>query len=186
MNASFDRCSLYLSPEQHDFSAEDITSLLAALQEIDFIADRIDTKKTDDHYFTGKKFLDYIAYMGCAPAIQFEADEHKDKFCFIKIHQLEKPMLIHSQVQAKAPHCPGCNKPVKNWQQSKTETQIFCERCNTSFNIAEFNWRKMAGVARLFIEITDVFPKEVIPQQLLLDKLANITDVKWLYFYSCR
>jgi hypothetical protein len=44
----------------------------------------------------------------------------------------------------------------------------------------------MAGYAQLFIEITDIFPREAIPQQILLDKLASITDVEWLYFYSCR
>jgi len=44
----------------------------------------------------------------------------------------------------------------------------------------------MAGYAQLFIEITDIFPKEAIPQQLLLDKLSDITNVDWQYFYSCQ
>jgi hypothetical protein len=44
----------------------------------------------------------------------------------------------------------------------------------------------MAGYARLFIEITDIFPKEAIPQQLLLDKLSAIARTDWQYFYSCR
>ena len=32
----------------------------------------------------------------------------------------------------------------------------------------------------------DIFPKEAIPQQLLLDELAAITKTEWHYFYSCR
>jgi hypothetical protein len=47
-------------------------------------------------------------------------------------------------------------------------------------------WRKMAGYAHLFIEITDVFPKEAIPQTLLLDSLTDMSHTGWTYFYSCQ
>ena len=183
---SFEQCSLYLHPEPHDYSATDNLFLINALQKINFITNKIEAQKTGNAYFTGNKFLDYIAYMGCAPAIQFEAGKNNEHFCFIKIHRYKSAQLIHSQKQARAPHCPNCEKPVKNWQNTKTDSTINCGHCGTTSGIEEFNWRKTAGYARLFIEITDIFPREAIPQQLLLDKLTNITDVKWLYFYSCQ
>jgi len=156
------------------------------LQEIDLIAHKTNAQQESQYYFTGEKYLDYIAYMGCAPNIQFEASNDNENFCFIKIHQLTEPQLIHSQRQARAPHCPGCNKPVKNWQDKKVASGIHCDSCGNTSNIENFNWRKMAGYAQLFIEITDIFPKEAIPQQLLLDKLMDITDTRWKYFYSCQ
>ena len=186
MNSVHGNCSLYLHPEQPDFTVTDIPSLVTRLQEIGLISDKISTQAGKHHYFSGSKFLDYIAYMGCAPAIQFEASDDKENFCFIKLHHYDSAKLIHSQVQSRAPHCPACKKPVPDWQHDKTATTIHCASCNSSSNIEKFDWRKMAGFARLFIEITDIFPKEAIPQQILLDRLSSTTGTDWQYFYSCR
>jgi len=186
MNSTHGQNSLYLHPAQADFTVDDLSAFIHCLQTIELIADRINPKKTGQHYFTGEKYLDYIAYMGCAPSIQFEASAENQNFCFIKIQQHSEPQLIHSQKQSRAPHCPHCNKPVKNWPDKKTSSNIHCDLCNNTSSIEKFNWRKMAGYAQLFIEITDIFPKEAIPQQTLLNKLAATTNVEWQYFYSCQ
>ena len=190
MNATHGKCSLYLTPEQANFNITNASTLIRALQDINLISQKINSSQQNTHYFTGDKYLDYIAYMGCAPTIRFEADpkdsDNNSDFCFIKIHNHQSAKLIHSQTQARAPHCPNCKKPVKNWQDSKTDSTIHCNQCHSTSNIEAFDWRKTAGYAQLFIEITDIFPREAIPQQILLDKLASITDVEWLYFYSCR
>lgn len=185
MNSAAGQCSLFLYPEQHNFKLNEISSLVSVLQDIGFVSETIQSD-TSEHLYTGDRFLDYIAYMGCSPAIQFEASGDNDNFCHIKIHQSDSAHLIVSQKQSRAPHCPHCGKPVKNWRDHQTERQIFCTQCHTAANIEEFNWRKMAGYASLFIEITDVFPKEAIPQQLLLDKLKQKFDVDWQYFYACQ
>ena len=184
MPQSFGQCSLFLHPV-HDFILEDTQSLIADLQKISLVSQVIN-KQDSYNYFTGDKFLDYIAYMGCAPTIQFEANEVNDKFCYIKIHHHKTAKLISNTKPSASPHCPHCKKTVKNWQDTRTTTTIKCDQCETTSNIEDFNWRKMAGYARLFIEITDIFPKEAIPQQILLDKLAKLTDIEWQYFYSCR
>ncbi len=194
MHSTNGQCSLFLHPAQPNFTIKDAPALTSLLLDISFISNNIETEDTKLRYYTGEKFLNYVSYMGCAPAIQFEASADKREFCFIEIHQYDSAKLIHSRKQARSPHCPACNKPVKNWQQQSTKkttehiapVTILCNTCNTTSNIETFNWRKMAGYARLFIQITDVFPKEAIPQQLLLDKLANNTDTPWQYFYSCK
>ena len=186
MSPTHGKCSLYLFPQQPDFNVTDISTLVLALQEIGLISDKIDSQEDKHHYFSGDKFLDYIAYMGCAPAIQFETSDEKENFCFIKVHRYNIPRLIHSQTQTRAPHCPNCKKPVRDWQHQKTSTTIHCDLCNTVSDIGKFNWRKMAGFAQLFIEITDIFPKEAIPQQLLLDKMTEKFNSDWSYFYTCH
>lgn len=186
MSSTHAKCSLYLCPKQPDFSVTDIPGLVTALQEIGLISQKINLSDSHHQYFCGDRYLDHIAYMGCAPAIQFQASDDNDNFCFIKIHQHDSAKLIHSQTQSRAPHCPACQKPVKDWTDSKTSSTIRCSHCYATSNIEKFNWRKMAGFARLFIEITDVFPKEAVPQQLLLDKLLSISKTDWLYFYSCQ
>ena len=189
MNVTHGNCSLYLCPTQHDWKATDNEKLYSTLQDIGLISQRIE--HTDDAFETrsfsaGEKFLDYIAYLGCAPAIQFEADNDNKNFSFIRLHHYPQAELIHSMVQSRAPHCPACKQPVKNWATNKTTSQIHCEQCDTTSAIELFNWRKMAGYAQLFIEVTDIFPKEALPQQILLNKLSDITGTQWQYFYSCQ
>jgi len=182
MNEAFDQCSLFLHPEHQ--SILNISSLIEALQNINLISKTIN--KSEKHFYTGEKFLDYITYMGCAPSIQFEASSENEKFCFIKIHHHNQKQFIISKTQAKPPQCPECKKPVKNWQDKITDTTLFCEHCKNTTGIESYNWRKMGGYAQLFIEITDIFPKEAIPQQSLLDTLSTISNTDWRYFYSCR
>ncbi len=186
MSPAHSQGSLYLCPKQTTCNVSDLPAFIVALQEIGLIAQKTNPQLNSHHYFTGDKYLNHIAYMGCAPTIQFEASDNSETFCFIKIHQYQTARLIHSMKQSRTPHCPRCNKPVKNWQDKKAASTIHCDLCDNTSNIEKFNWRKMAGYAQLFIEITDIYPKEAIPQPLLLDKLAGITDTRWQYFYSCQ
>jgi hypothetical protein len=183
MHSPYGHCSLYLCSRQHDFFTNDISSFTSALQKIELISREITT--ITNGFYTGSRFLDYIAYLGCSPAIQFEPGTGKSEFCHIKLHHYHRAHLILSKKQAKAPHCPHCRKPLAHWHETTT-SGIKCNHCHTPHTLDQLNWRKMAGYARLFIEITDIFPKEAIPQQLLLDKLVEITDKEWQYFYSCR
>ncbi len=189
MPQTYGQCSLYLYPEQKDFTAETLSSLISELQEICFLSQPVDRNDEYD-FFTGDKFLNHIAYMGCAPAIKFEADPDDEgndaDFCHIKIHRHKTSRLICSQKQSTTPRCPHCKKPVRDWQDDKTAATIKCNQCGTTSNIEDFDWRKMAGYAQLFIEITDIFPKEAIPQKILLDRLTDITNTEWKYFYSCQ
>jgi len=186
MSSTHDNCSLFLCPKRSAFTVDDFTSFVNALRQTGFISQIINQQTNSHHYMTGEKYLDYIAYMGCAPTIQFESSDRNENFCFIKLHQYQRAELLFSQKQSRAPHCPHCRKPAKQWQDTKTANTIKCIQCDVTSNIEDFDWRKMAGFAQLFIEITDIFPKEAIPQQLLLDKLSDISNAEWQYFYSCQ
>lgn len=186
MKASYGQCSLYLCPQQHDFSPRNISSFISALQDIGFIAEKTGITSKDNNYSTGDKFLDFIAYLGCSPAIKFEPGINDERYCHIQLHQLASAQLIYNRSQPRKPHCLNCKKPLNNWLTDKSTSTITCRQCHTTLSFDQLNWRKMAGYAQLFIEVTDIFPKEAIPQQLLLDKLSIITGTGWHYFYSCR
>lgn len=190
MNSTFAECSLFLSPVNASYNINDLPAFLSELQETGFISGPVN-EQADSTFYTGERFLEHIAYMGCSPAVQFEPSEDSDGFCHIRLHQFEDAILIASRKQSRAPHCPSCNKPVKSFDPQhqgidNTPAQIVCESCNTSSATPAFNWRKMGGYARTFIEVTDIFPKEAIPQQSFIDSLSTITGTQWHYFYSCR
>lgn len=184
MSINNSKCALFLCPKQHDFTIENTPQFIAELQNCGLIASAINDR--ENSFYTGERYLDFIAYMGCAPAIQFEASDTRDDFCHINIHQHASAQLIVSQMQTRAPHCPNCSKPVKDWLDNRTQETIHCSSCNNSAGINEFDWRKMGGYSRIFIEITDIFPKEAIPQQILFDKLTGICKTDWSFFYSCQ
>jgi hypothetical protein len=198
---SFNNCSLYLCPVASNFIVADLFSFINQLKTIELIAEPLKDKaknnaKDETHFYVGDKYLSYIAYMGCSPSIQFAAGETNEKFCHIKIQQFNTARLIHNKIQNKAPHCPHCQQRIKNWQlkdeplkngqQNSSDSHIHCDSCNTTVAMEKFNWRKNGAYARLFIEITDIFPKEALPQQTLLDKLALLSHTDWQYFYSCQ
>ncbi len=178
------QCALFLCPKDPGYTLADHKQFVTLLQNNGLISKTLPNQKNG--FYVGEQFFDYIAYMGCSPTIKFEASETQQDFCHIKFHQYETAKLIVSKIQSRAPHCPSCNKPVKNWLNNKTESSINCDLCNTTANIGDFNWRKMAGFARVFIEITDIFPKEAVPQETLLDLLSEICKTEWHYFYSCQ
>ncbi|HHJ35259.1 MAG TPA: hypothetical protein ENJ87_05805 [Gammaproteobacteria bacterium] len=185
MPQTYGRCSLLLHPDSRHYTSDDTHTLVTALQKAGFISQAVN-RPDDLVYYTGDRYLDHITYLGCSPAIQFEDDSDNKNFCGIKIHHHESARLIFDQKHPVVPRCPTCKKPVKNWQESQMGSMIRCDLCNNTSPVEAFNWRKMAGYARLFIEISDIFPKEAIPQPAFLNILADITHEEWSYFYRCR
>ena len=189
MSSTYAECSLFLSPVDIEFRFGELHTFLSALRDTGFISGPIDEHANT--FYTGDGFLENIAYMGCSPAVQFEASDDSDSFCHIRLHQYDEPVLITSRKQSRSPQCPRCNKPVRSFNldnqgERATPERISCESCGQASPTTEFNWRKMGGCARAFIEVTDIFPKEAVPQQSFLGKLRDITQSDWHYFYSCR
>lgn len=174
--------SLFLFPKDVDWNCE-LTSLVSTLNDIGLINEKIPDTAND--FFAGEQFLNHIAFLGCAPAIGFNATEDKPEFCFIRLISSDEARLIHTKTQVRAPHCPHCKKSLKQWQELDASEPWLCPHCQQSANAYDYDWRRSAGFARIFIEITDIYPKEAIPQSSLLDKLAALTHVQWDYFYYC-
>jgi len=177
--------SLILYPSDTLWQPEKSESVINNLQQTQFIGDKIQNK--NHSFYVGDKFLEQIAFMGCAPHIEFVANEENSKFCFIHLINLPTPQLFYSTKQARAPHCPVCKKAEKNWQQTLSDQSVIhCQQCNNTSPVETFNWRKSAGYARFFIEICNIYPREAIPQQSFLDSLKILHPVDWHYFYYCQ
>lgn len=174
--------SLFLFPTdpEHRVAQPQLHDHLLSFQFIDQPVSGI-----DNAHYTGENFLRMVTFLGCSPTIQFSSDDGSS-FCFVRIQALEKPRMIRSQKQLRPPQCPECGKPIKHWQTFDDESSWSCPHCEQSFAAHECNWKHMAGFARTFIEITDIYPKEAIPQPGLLDKLHDLTGCRWDYFYYCE
>ena len=180
MNAFTSNASLVIYPTNPNWTPDDPEALIKLLDETGLAGESL--QKTETSFLVGEKFLDYISFMGCSPKIKFDNKDNDDKFTFIRIITAADIKALTGK-HSFAPHCPQCKKPEKNWRELLKDNQLTCSHCQNNSDAWSYNWRKSAGFARFFIEITDVYPKEAIPQPSLLELLENKFQVAWDYFF---
>jgi hypothetical protein len=183
-----DNALLVLCPEDPHWAPSDNKSLEHLLQSIKFAGKAFNGPM---HYLSGDKFLDYIAFMGCAPDIRLEPGDDNQPFCHIRLIAKTATVEFHGGEKVHVPRCPQCRSAVDDWKnkisewrKSATEQPWLCGCCQHQANPWEYNWRRSAGFGRCFIEISNIYPKEAIPQQALLDTLESRYGVRWQYFYQ--
>lgn len=142
-------------------------------------------------FLPGERFLDLIAFLGCSPDIKLAPGDNDRQFCFLRLLTDTPSIEYHGGDHTCAPRCPLCgaalddwHSTLMRWQQSRANATLTCTTCQSAAAPWEYNWRKSAGFGRCFIEINNIFPKEAIPQQQLLDTLHSHYQVDWQYFYQ--
>ena len=180
MNAFTSNASLVIYPTNPNWIPDSPEALTKTLQKLGLAGEPLD--KNENSFLVGEKFLDHISFMGCSPNIKLENENGDGKFTFISITTTENITALTSK-HSFAPHCPHCKKPEKNWRALLKDNQIECSHCLQTSDAWLFNWRKSAGFGKCFIEIADIYPKEAIPQPLLLDLLEKGFGVSWGYFF---
>ncbi|MEE9423323.1 MAG: hypothetical protein V3V50_09225 [Gammaproteobacteria bacterium] len=178
--------SLILHPADADWHPDCIDDLHSHLQSIGFIGEVL-PENFSQGFLIGDKFLTLATFMGCAPAINLRPDiKHPDhEFCSIRLRlETEVPYLFVAE-KYSVPRCPHCRAAVKvDIENIPAETQMTCDQCSESTPLHALNWRRTAGYARCFIEITGVYPQEALPTEALLNVLQKYSDCEWRYFYN--
>ncbi len=185
------QASLLLLPTDPDWRPDRPDTLARALREKGLIHDPLANGK--QRYHVGENYLDYIAYLGCAPNLSFHETPDCHRFCHIHLIQLEQPRLFSSTIQAKAPLCANCKQPVDSWRERLLPHApwLDCPHCHHRARPHEYNWRKTAGFASTGIEITEIHPHEAVPADALMQTLAALSAANgkpttWHYCYYCR
>lgn len=148
----------------------------------------------DTSYLVGERFLEQVAFMGCAPDIRLEPGQDNEPFCHIRLIS-SRSIEFHHGSQTHTPRCKECGSPVTDWKNqiaawndinndTSQNHRWTCHNCGHAALPWEYNWRRSAGFGHCFIEITNIFPREAIPQPSLLDSLKKVTGVDWHYFYQ--
>ena len=180
--------SLVLCPLDPYWTPPDDPSLRYFLQSIQLIGEPYQNQSL---FLAGDRFLELVAFMGCSPGISLDPGDNSRSFCSIHMPPHAVTVEFHCGDHAHTPRCPRCRSPVSNWQDKITDWERrgagslwTCPDCKHEASPWQYNWRRSAGFGRCFIEINDIFPKEAIPQQQLLDKLNSHYGVSWHYFYQ--
>ena len=179
---------LALCPVDPHWIAPDDKRLDQFLQLIEFSGKALQKPM---QFLPGNRFLDLVAFMGCSPDVNLEPGDDERPFCAIHVHDQAEAVEFHCGEHTHSPRCPKCRSAVKNWRDSMhrwieggAAGLWECSACHWQAAPWDFNWRKSAGFGRCFIEISNIFPKEALPQTHLLDTLQAYYGIKWLYFYQ--
>lgn len=180
MNAYTSNASLVIHPDDPEWCPDKVEEIVAALRNTGLIAGSL---RPEEHsYLVGDKFLDLIAFLGCSPHINLAPQDNLDKYCFVRLIANDNIIALTSK-HTHTPRCPHCKKPEINWSDQMMATSLQCNNCGRASAPWLYNWRKSAGFGQFFIEVTEVYPKEAIPQPALLTTLEQQFEISWDYFY---
>jgi DNA-directed RNA polymerase subunit RPC12/RpoP len=181
---------LVITPEDYRYIPNDIGSLVATLDTMDFI--ETDMKEDDPaSYRLGNRFMQLVTFLGCSPAIQLEPDAEGTPYCYMVLEgPYEHPHFLNGR-NTRPPRCSACGKGIDDWREqlntsddTLTESPITCPKCGQQQSPASCNWRQTAGFGRFFVVIENIFPQEAIPSPELLTILSQASNQQsWHYFF---
>jgi len=139
-------------------------------------------------YLTGSHFLQRITFLGCSPSLPLATtDDSGEALCTIRLLGPYPAAHLITGQNSRPPRCQGCRHPFHDWrdQIAEPDREIRCPECARASRWQDLNWRQMAGAARLFIAISQVFPGEAVPTAGLMQTLQQ-EGKAWDYFYVQR
>jgi len=173
---------LVIHPRDARAEPPELNSLIESLRALELVGSPVGNSAAK--FLVGERFLRLITFLGCSPHIELDppADGSRN-FCHISIlGPFQKPQLLHSK-NTHPPRCPSCHKSISDWQAYSEQESIYCTNCSTESPMESIRWTKHAGFARIFIEISNVFPGEAIPVDELLNTLGEMGAGDWNFFY---
>jgi putative component of membrane protein insertase Oxa1/YidC/SpoIIIJ protein YidD len=181
---------LYLYCTDLDYFPDDYTAFIKSCQDKKLLG-QPSTNLGAHHYLVGDDFLHYVSFLGCSPYLKVYPEHENDTdCCSAYIPDTAQSIRFLAGQQVTAPRCPACKKAihagydhVEAWLKDQKNSIVQCEHCNKTISLYELDWRRNAGFFNFAIAISNIFPKEAIPNQGLLDWLQGISGRQWRYFY---
>lgn len=167
------------------------TSLLRALQDLEFIGPSFEL---DDraHHYTGPAFLDHISFLGCSPAIELDAPTgpiepaaRTGQFCHVQLHEVTRLPRLRIRT-GRQPRCRQCRidiDPQPLLAQITSGLESTCPGCGRQAAAERLNWRQSGAIARIFLDIWGIQGSEAVPGDVLLQRLGRTTGSRWDFFY---
>ena len=124
----------------------------------------------------GRQLMDYITFLGCSPAL-----ESGGTASTISLHAFERVCGLGGE-SIQTIRFPGCKHPISDpatlLSDHSPDDHWQCPDCGQQGTMHSINWRKTAGFAKIFIEVTPIFPGEAIPSDKLLNLLHSISGAR--------
>jgi len=171
---------LVLYPRNPDWAPAHLAPLADALKSIGLIG-----AEREAHLFSaGPEYLNLITYLGCSPQIELGEGANTTAIRLRGIFPVAE--FLHGG-NLKPPRCRHCRKtPEKPDGMPPAGETLCCDHCGRCGPPHEFDWRRSAAFARVFVEISNVFESEAVPAEELAACLQQASGEAWDYCYVRR
>jgi hypothetical protein len=168
---------LVLHPENPGWAPHSLEPLRDALAAIGLLG----AERSPGLYSAGPEYLSLVTYLGCSPQVALGENEAATSIRIAGI--FDAPQFLYG-ANLKAPRCPQCRKTMQGPAISPAaDAELQCSHCGHNGKACEFDWRRSAACARVFIEISNVFESEAVPGEALAACLHEASGEVWDYCY---
>lgn len=167
---------LVLYPKNAVWAPLSLAALEGALKAIGLLG----AQRGDWRYSAGPEYLGLVTYLGCSPQIMLGENDAATTISLAGI--FNSPLFLHGS-NLKPPRCPQCRHALASFQP---DHQLQCGHCGYAGSACEFDWRRSAANARVFVEISNVFESEAVPGEELIACLEAASSEFWDYCYVRR
>ncbi len=134
-------------------------------------------------YLAGPEFLNLIAFLGCAPAVDF-APRDDLAFCHLHLPGRLPAARFYSHPRA-VPVC-RCRTRLTDWRgqgdPADPATRLTCPACGRHAPLPDWRWPgRRAAASRCPLLIEHVFEGEAVPGDRLLAALTELSGAPWRY-----
>lgn len=177
--------SLYLAPIAAR-SAPQREAIERVLSQLEIVGARI----SHSTFLAGTAFARHVIYAGCSPHLIMQPPADGSlQFCHVVVHgPFSQPRLITGPNTVK-PRCPACRARFDDWKRNLEKWTVAnatvpCGQCGAINSVADLDWRQHAIVARVLVELRNVFPGEASPGDALMTRLEQATGEPWRYAWA--
>lgn len=171
---------LVLFPKNPDWAPADFASLADMLRDIGLTG----AEREANFFSSGPQYLGLVTYLGCSPQIELGEDANATTIRLRGI--FSAPQFLHGG-NLKPPRCRQCRKALeKTGCLLVAGEKLCCDYCGHCGQPHEFDWRRSAAFARVFVEISNVFESEAVPAEKLTACLEQASGETWDYSYVSR
>lgn len=168
---------LVLYPRNPAWAPADTAAVADALKAVGLLG----AVRSPGVHCAGPEYLGLITYLGCSPQIALGENEAATAIGIRGVFDV--PQFVHGG-NLKPPRCPRCRKTLEPVAAAiSADDRLQCGHCGYAGDASEFDWRRSAACARLFVEISNVFESEAVPGEALADCLQQATGEAWDYCY---
>jgi len=176
--------SLLLHPDDMWWRPHSTAALVEHLHDLGLLRRESRAGETG-RYAAGPEFLKLLMFLGCSPSVALVPATGDDagEPCLIRLLSFAKPVLLSAQ-PLPAVRCRQCRAGASLPAAFDVTTRYQCGSCGATGSVADLDWRQGAGCARLFVEVSGIYPQEAVPSDRLLNQLAGFSGGDWRYFFA--
>ena len=185
--------ALSLHPADPNFAPP--SNFADRLRQLDFIGDAFDYFG-DVRFRPGATFFDLIRFERTHDVIELKPSSEgltelppQDSRNFVQIELSSSDETgVMCGCNIRDPLCPVCAMQLPDWAEligawHESNATFNCKACEHSCIVPDLNWQHVAGFARYWINITQIYEGEAEPSSHFLESLADLTACDWRFFW---